>query len=412
MPISIPQFSQSEIDRINNVCLNLSNSKQQLDIINWLANFEKHEWGNALTVSEKIKYFSVIEIISELDGFLKKILIKYPDKKLHLSFLGEFGKSGSHLIYYIKKTPSFKTNEENIKILDNLRAIKNILRQDDVLLLVDDIIGTGESTIKFYNHMIKQQLVSKRIEINVVLLCVAYMYDSIKLITKNIKNFEIYGTPYKKAFISSGSVFGYRKKMIPIKNFCNNYGEGLFTLQDKITRVNVDHPLGYGQSQSLIVFEHSAPNNTLPIIWSSKNSWTPLYPRNIENRISAFKDFRNNNIIWFNLAKELGIISGGEDFKSQNFKDLNFRLLALIRLKMKKMDDMAICQKMKVTINGLDEIYNDGKILGDFNENNELTEKGIRNYNLILEKRHQQKIKIVSLKDKGIYIPEIFSNRS
>jgi len=412
MPITFPQFTQSEIDRITNVCLKLGNSKQQLDIINWLANFEKQEWGEALTVSEKIKYFSITEIISELDGFLNKVIIKYPQKIIYLSFLGEFGKSGSHLMYYIKKTPSFKIHEENIKILDNLRAIKNKLKQDDILLLIDDIIGTGESTIKFYNHMIKQQLVAKKIEINLVLLCVAYMFDSIKLIDENIKNYEIYGTPYKKAFINTGSVFGYRKKMIPIRNFCNKYGEGLFSLEDKITKIVVDYPLGYGESQSLVVFEHSAPNNTLPIIWSSKKSWNPLYPRNIEYRISKFKEFRNNNIIWFNIAKELGLISGNEDLKSANFKDFNFRVLAVLRLKVRKMNDMSICQNLNITLNELDEIYNDGKILGDFDDNNEVSEKGRIKYNLILQKRQQQKTKTVSLKDKGIYIPEKFSNRS
>lgn len=407
-------FSSSEIERINNICLKLGNSKQQLDIINWLANFEKHEWEEALKVSEKIKYFSHEEIISELNDFLEKILIKYPEKIIYLSFLGEFGKSGSHLMYYIKKTPCFKLNEKYIKILDGLKTLRSKVREDDILLLIDDIIGTGESTVTFYNYVVKQQLRKNRsvININVILLCIAYMSDSIKLIAKNIKKFEIYGTPYQKAFVSSNSVFGYRRKRILIKKFCIKYGESLFSIEDKVTRVTSNYPLGYGNSQSLIVFEHSAPNNTLPIIWSTKNSWIPLFPRSTEFKISKFKEFRNNNVIWFNIAKELGIIRETEDFESSNFKNIDFKILAVLRLKIKKMNDMLICQNLNITLNALEEIYKEGKLLGYFDDNNKVSKKGMQNYNLVLSKRQQNKTKIVSLENKGLYIPEKFFNRS
>lgn len=414
MAKSFFQLTHSEIDKINKVCIKLGNSKQQLDIINWLANFDRREWGKAFEVSEKIKYFSSEEIISELNDFLKKILIKHPEKIIYLSFLGEFGKSGSYLMYYIKKTPCYKANENYIKILDSLKTLRSKLKENDILLLIDDIIGTGESTVKFYNYVVKQQLRKNKseININIILLCIAYMSDSTKLITKNIKKFEIYGTPYHKAFVSSNSVFGRRKKMILIKNFCTKYGAGLFSLENIMTRVNVSYPLGYGNSQSLIVFEHSAPNNTLPIIWSTKNSWIPLFPRSTEFKISKFKEFRDNNIIWFNIAKELGIISNNEDFKSSNFKNIDFRILAVLRLKIKRMNDMSICQKLNITLNALEEIYNNGKVSGDFDNNNEVSEKGRKNYNLILKKRQQQKTKTVSLENKGLYIPEKFFNRS
>ena len=39
------------------------------------------------------------------------------------------------------------------------------------------------------------------------------------------------------------------------------------------------HPLGYGDTQSAVVFYQSCPNNTLPILWSAKGGWSPLFPR-------------------------------------------------------------------------------------------------------------------------------------
>ena len=38
-------------------------------------------------------------------------------------------------------------------------------------------------------------------------------------------------------------------------------------------------PLGYGGTQSLVIFYQSCPNNSLPILWSRGNGWRPLFPR-------------------------------------------------------------------------------------------------------------------------------------
>lgn len=54
---------------------------------------------------------------------------------------------------------------------------------------------------------------------------------------------------------------------------CRDYGEALWK----------DRPLGYGNSQQLIVFTHNTPNNSLPILWKRGTvkgiQWKPLFPQ-------------------------------------------------------------------------------------------------------------------------------------
>ncbi|MDV2443642.1 hypothetical protein CMV00_07525 [Elizabethkingia anophelis] len=415
MSRSIYRFSDQQIARINKICTKLENSITQLDIINWLGNFKEEDWDNALTISERIKYFNTSAILNELDAFLANILKSYPDKIIHVAFLGEFGKSGSHLIYYLKKCPTYKNNDLRFKILQHLRKIDTKIKNHDILLLIDDFIGTGESATKFFKHEIKQQLLSKSLSIKTIFLCVAYMEDAKKKIDQDVSNYEIIGTPYRKAFSNLGSVFGYRKKMITIKNFCSDYGKELFSVYDKEKRLTNYYPLGYGDSQALIVFNHTAPNNSLPIIWSNKNSWTPLFARSSENLISKYKEFRRSTIHWMNIAKELNIVNDINQFKSIHFNDVNYRVLALIRLKIKNISEPIICQTLNITLNELDNIYNEGQMLGYFDKNNSITILGRNTYRNILNKLRENKKKkkdLLNLEEGKVYIPEQFLGRS
>lgn len=78
-----------------------------------------------------------------------------------------------------------------------------------------------------------------------------------------------------RAFSPNSQVFKDAHLRERIEKLCNKYGEELY-----------EHPLGYDDSQALIVFPHNTPNNTLPIIWASENNekkpgrvWYPVWER-------------------------------------------------------------------------------------------------------------------------------------
>ncbi|MBM4056516.1 MAG: hypothetical protein FJ264_17990 [Planctomycetes bacterium] len=79
-----------------------------------------------------------------------------------------------------------------------------------------------------------------------------------------------------KAFSPNSCYFPDSKLRKRLKKICKKYGNQLYP----------GHPLGYEDSQSLFVFPHNVPNNTLPIIWAGPDSesapgriWRPLWKR-------------------------------------------------------------------------------------------------------------------------------------
>lgn len=402
--------------RIESIRSSLQESIHSIQIINWLKNFEDEEWDSALTVLENLKYYSTNQVIYEFDEGLKRILKASPvDKTIFLVGLGDYGKSGSSLIYFIKKTPTFCSNEKRFKVLRHVTKLKQQnVNNDAVLVLVDDIVGSGKSLDTYYSHNIKHQILKDKIQIKIVVLCVAYMRDSVAYLKGKIQEIEIFGTEYLRAFNSGSSCFGYRPKMLPIREICYKYGINLCFQYDANTKENVPQPLGFNNSQSLIVFSHSSPNNTLPIIWSNKNGWYPLYPRGGGEKISRYKNFRDETLHWLSIGYRLNFFKKKPNKSNIYFKDTNYKLLAVIRLIKRESIHPIICQKIGLSINELNELLQVGIQKGLLAKDHKLTAEGHRIYNEIRKKFRitRSEKELVVNQTQIQYVPKTFLGKA
>ena len=168
--------------------------------------------------------------------------------------------------------------------------------------------------------------------------------------------------------------------MLPIREFCYSYGEKLFSTYNRDNHLEETHPLGYNNSQALIVFAYNPPNNTLPIIWSSKN-WKPLYPRISQQKISESKKYRKG------LAHEIGLLrtsdisaffNSGEKnlgWKSITFiTKTDFIIYSIISLLKQKRTIPVICQILGITEKDYNEYVSNKKEI--FSDLTHLTEYG------------------------------------
>ena len=396
------------------ICRKFDDKISTLDIISWLYNFDKEDWNKALTVLLHFEYYTLKKVITEFDNQLNIIKETLPNQqRIFLNAIGKIGKSGASMIYFIKKT-SFFINK-NCQIIDNVDF--NKLRSNDLLILIDDFSGSGTTISKYYES-IKTSLPE---EINVFALTVAFTSKAQNHLEK--LNIPIFGNIRFPVFQKRGSIFGYPPKARAMREFCFKYGDLLFSLKDYEDKKTKLHPFGFQNSQCLIGFEHSIPNNTLPIIWSDKEyttnkiikTWQPIFPRYGELKINELKLIKRENAHWNSIVYKLNI--GNDILNTDNkFNKNDLQIISLINLKSKKKNDLNICQVLGININEYEQLIEKAKDLELINLENNLTEKALKIYSEIL-KSAKVKSKInplqqIFIEEDFLYLPKWFQGSS
>lgn len=438
-------LTAQQAKKIEYIVLKLKNAISQIDIVNWLSNFKEDEWNIAIEVLSHLDYFDadnisshyedkLVEIINEIrdyhtniENWIKDIRTKsieekskkkHLKKKLRIGFnkpfihpVGKYGKSGTAMMYYATHIPSYKKLKvDAIKSIKNL-TIKNLHYPIHIILL-DDFIGTGKSVVDYINEEIfpicKKSNVPK---IRLYILSVIIHEDGIEYINKNslIDNLKFYGQIRRKAFSQKGSVFGYRPRMLAIREFCYKYGIGLNKHFDYQKKEEIDYPLGYMNSQSLTVFAHTTPNNTLPIIWSNKNKWHPIFPRSTTERISQSKELKKSALMWISIAEKLEL-SNLFNRSTNVYSTENVKLICYIKLLKTGLNRISIGIKLNLSEIEMDELIDIGFRRKVLTKTGELAGYGAQLYNEIT-KEMKRKIDRTFLPNEVIYLPKRFRGK-
>lgn len=285
------KITDTQIEKIKSIVLRLENSVSEFQIINWLGQFDYAEWDTALEVLLKLEYFSskrmmqeyndgLTKIVERIDNFEKretdkirntpeltsveKSINRHKSKlrangknETFVHAIGDLGKSGSTMLYYVTHAPVF--NSTKFKVLKNANEL-NVKNKNNSLhlVLIDDFSGTGDTIIEYIQEQISPKLIEKEIShINIYILCIAFMRKAKIKVIEEIREYKInfIGNERIEAFANIGSPFGYRPKMLKVREFCHARGKGLYKKKDYHAGNETDYPLGYKNTQALIVFE-------------------------------------------------------------------------------------------------------------------------------------------------------------
>lgn len=235
----------------------------------WLAQFEPSEIPLAILILQNIQYYDdkkVRTIIRKLSEKLSNILQDTSNTLFFPLGTSTSSSGGMHLYYYRKE---LHLSEDNFKLDD----FKCYLHLNIDIVFFDDIIGSGKQATSFF----KNNLANQQARIHYIALMgfesgIQYISDNTGfnsiIVGQRLTNQDI-------AFSEDSTIFGDKKN--EVKQLCQKYGDKLFH----------NHPLGYNNTQALIVLPYTVPNNTLPIIWAGDNNegrrsnllWTPLFQR-------------------------------------------------------------------------------------------------------------------------------------
>lgn len=246
-------------------------TQKQIDSTKWFGNFKPSQCSLALMLLEKIQYISDQDIRGYIETSaeqIKNILNHDLSSALFYPLGNSTASSGSQFLYEYRNELGLK--DGNFKS-DDFRSQLN--RNRDIVFF-DDIIGSGSQATKFFNDNLTKSIAKCHY------IALLGFENGIKKIKKDagFQNLVVCKrlSDEEMAFSDNSWVFKDPAERHKIEVLCQEYGKKLYP----------DHPLGYDNSQALIVFPHNTPNNTLPVIWAGSKSesnpeekWHPIWPR-------------------------------------------------------------------------------------------------------------------------------------
>ena len=404
----LPSLEQQEyIEDI--ISTRLNSSIKYSHVLRWLSNFDDSEQDLATEILSKIDYYPYDRILSVVQSKIKRIALK-PMGKCVFSPIGESGKSGGHVLYTCQQIQ----RESSVYVNHIEEALSKLSSPDDVIVLVDDIIGSGNTFCSWLKEKLNKgeignQLNNLIVQSRIKLISIVVLEKGKRKINSEYSTIEVLGEDTRKLFLQTRSIFGGRVRMKRYREFCYKYGKLL----------SKRWPLGYENSQALIVFDHATPNNTLPIIWSDSciagrnTAWYPLFPRFAHQRVIRAKETMQDKRRELVLLREL---FGYEEVEKALFKGSNLHLLQIVKLKLENVDVFTIRQALGISQNDLEELFNLGVSKNLWDAQWQLTEPCRTQYRELKKKiafdktvRKEKELEASSyLRGEIIYIPETF----
>ena len=238
---------------------------------------KEHGYYNDARLMPLFKKLHSLVIASQTeDGQWAQQVKKRKPTNLFVSCVDREGKSGSAMIYVYRNANQLPPHLTGG--LDEAAAFLKAATGPCVLILVDDFIGSGGTFVEGINHLesaLGGSLHDHRHTVYAVAAVGLRHGTEHVSSTTGVRCFlgeELVSN--NRAFSPDSGIFSSDTDRRTAEALCRTIGEAL----------EPKHPMGFADCQSLIVFEHRCPNNTLPFFCKTGKKyqgadWVPLFPR-------------------------------------------------------------------------------------------------------------------------------------
>ncbi len=262
-------------DIIRNWLNQFGNNKRQRLIFKILQNITVYSDYNVKQKMKEIyKHLLDVEkdnLIWTIEGRKKKrddILVSYLESNLT--------KSGAEYARLFTDQNNILANNavEKSKILGLISQENSNIK---AIVFIDDFIGTGRTMRDNLAAFIEEFPEIRDLNIKIYIGVIAGFMDGKYLIDDWSTEFNINIDIFicnplhdeNKCFNDKSNIFPSPSEKLTAKDICYEFGVQL---------VKKD-PFGFGDCQALVVFPNNCPNDSLPILWASKNEFKALFPR-------------------------------------------------------------------------------------------------------------------------------------
>ena len=251
-------------------------------IESWLNQFEVADRDVAARVLDAIEFYGQ----SQIQAAFRQALASFPDWDKALSrrkgrwrfaaMSGSAGESGDAMLYQFRIANGLDARRFNELFVSRSDLFRqpllpvddpNKLGQDDVVVLLDDFSGSGKQVCDAWND--------PATSFGALLAGVGRVYLIVvaaSLLARDKISRETAITLVPAHLLHEGdNLFSGR-----CPHFSNQERNKLLRYGKIADREN---PRGFGECGLLVVFQHRAPNNTIPILHADHSRWTGLFPR-------------------------------------------------------------------------------------------------------------------------------------
>lgn len=234
-------------------------TKKENDLIFELV--ERYNWITYNDYSVKLK--KILKKIVTISENSKHKIYLFPVIKPEDEGKNKSGNSISYMLKCLKPSVPEAKNTSIIELtkFENISSENLTLGNDDLLILVDDYIGSGQTLDATLLEVNKNNTINKE---NLLIACIAIQKDTItRLETNNYKVIydevvikgisQFYQSPLKEEYIET--MLEIERKLISGRNFS----------------------LGYEESEAIITMLRT-PDNTFPVFWHNYKKSTNLNP--------------------------------------------------------------------------------------------------------------------------------------
>lgn len=253
-------FMNNEFDKFHEMLEHLNDEEQDL-ILLLLNDFIKIEGSEYMKL-----FYPLFEEFAESahERGNKRILLS---PLIAPSDIGKT-KSSTFLFYQIKSKISnlrVKFNYIEIECYDYHELLLKRLEQTDIICLVDDFIGTGETACSAVLNLCKNFLSAFEITDNIAVMILICQNEGLLKLHEIISKENVFAQITRNKGISDNYIDFKSKLSIMAK------------IEQRI-KVKGKYSYGYKQSESLVKVER-IPNNTFPIFWYKNNIIPVPFPR-------------------------------------------------------------------------------------------------------------------------------------